>query len=182
MNRALRKKLTAIFKKGEPALVKLLQSASLPEAFSVCHLYASVRLAGPLTEYERSRSSDLVSELGAVDWYHGGAGGLGVGDFLLPAGVTGADPRREKSVVSDRLDRVFFTQDLSFASEYQDQVPGGGLYRVEPIGVIETDPADLRMLLLIDRLVMPVFESADLHALIGKGFCASSAKIVEVLE
>lgn len=182
MNRAERKKAKSMFRNGEKGLVRMLQSNDLQRCFALCHLYASIKLAGPLSERERHLSDWLVSKVEPCRWYHGGFGGLAAGDELLPAGLTGADPRREGDLVSDRLSRVYFTPDRDFADQYRQQVPGGQLYVVNPAGRIEADPADLRMLVLMDRHVLPLFNEGLAEALHAKGFCAPRATIVEVLE
>lgn len=181
MNRNERRHLRKMFAGGERALARQLRGKPLQQQFGICNLYASIRMAGPFNAEERALSDQLVSRAMPCDWFHGGVGGLGAGGVLLPASETGADPRGEGRVVSDRFGRVFFTPYLDLAQQYAAKVKAGAVYRVAPQGPIEADPADLRMMILIDRHIMPVTDILG-DMLEAVGFCASRAAILEVLK
>jgi hypothetical protein len=89
-----------------------------------------------------------------MKYYHGGVGGLRVGDLLTPpdergkSGHTAALLRREcnqkNTELADlrnehRTDRVYLTNN-EFKAYYYAAVRGGGVYRVEPIGDVAADP------------------------------------------
>ncbi len=80
-------------------------------------------------------------------YYHGGPPGLAPGDFILPASETGlknTNGQNSKGVLRAkyRSDRVFITPDLKFAMFFAGMHSSGAgvVYRVEPVGDVETDP------------------------------------------
>ena len=74
----------------------------------------------------------------AATYYHGGAPDLTVGDTILPAEATGANPRGATYQTS----KVFFTTDRRLAWLYAVLYPArtGTIYTVKPVGEVTLDP------------------------------------------
>jgi hypothetical protein len=114
-------------------------------------------MSGRQAKAKRARQAAAVAavkhRLEGETFWHGGAPGLGVGEFLLTADDARA-ARRFDTAHNAQLgyldgttstERVYFTTDREMARAfgwlYQvDGTPSGALYRVEPIGTIEPDP------------------------------------------
>lgn len=72
-------------------------------------------------------------------YYHGGDGGLKIGEYILPPNDTGKDnmiglnPLRKK-------DRVYVTKDIAGAMWFASRSDSPVVYEVTPEGNIEDDP------------------------------------------
>ncbi|NTT85729.1 hypothetical protein [Tabrizicola fusiformis] len=76
--------------------------------------------------------------------YHGGKGGLRLGDKLLPSRLTGNDPRGWAKLAYCSTS-VHVTADLDIAREYSKiRISGGAVYRVIPVGDLRVNPAWMR--------------------------------------
>lgn len=111
---------------------------------------------------ERRRTARAVVR--PLTLWHGGAGGLAVGDRLLPPTHTNAVGNlADLGLKESRRDRVYFTVDRElarvFAAAVTRMTGGSALYRVEPIGEADPDPDFLTV-----------------------GFQAKQARILEVVE
>lgn len=76
-------------------------------------------------------------------YFHGGFGGLRVGDYVLPPSVTGAKSCASYGAASVcRRDRVYVTAHFENAREAAAMHPSGRgkVYEVEPIGSLVVDP------------------------------------------
>lgn len=85
----------------------------------------------------------------AVRYFHGGYGGLRIGEFVLPPTVTGAASTASYGASSVcRRDRVYITSQFDNAVDAAAVHPSGRgkVYEVKPIGEMAPDP---------DALVMP---------------------------
>lgn len=85
---------------------------------------------------------DTTNSSGAR-YYHGGVGGLRVGDLVLPPSETGAPCASDYGAAGvHRRDRVYVATDPQAALLWGALRPGplGCAYRVEPIGELEPDP------------------------------------------
>lgn len=81
-------------------------------------------------------------------YYHGGYGGLRIGDLVLPPTITGvASCAHFGAAGVCRRDRVYITSQYQNALEVAATHPSGRgkVYEVLPIGVITVDPDALRM-------------------------------------
>jgi rifampin ADP-ribosylating transferase len=98
---------------------------------------------GNATKLKQARRLEREQNASRHLW-HGGIGGLNVGDYLLPPSITGDPPSVSNHMVEARADRVYMTTDLelvrSYAAEVQSLGRRSGLYRVEPVGAPEIDP------------------------------------------
>ena len=74
--------------------------------------------------------------------YHGGFGGLSVGDLVLPSGETGATCKVDFGAVHCRRDRVYVTphEDVARLFAAFHTSGAGKVYEVTPIGDLEHDP------------------------------------------
>lgn len=80
-------------------------------------------------------------------YWHGGAPGLQVGDYILPPSVTrtrytlSAYVGEEESRAGYQPTRVYLTSEREVAEVFAAMYPNGGwVYRVEPEGQLEQDP------------------------------------------
>jgi hypothetical protein len=83
-------------------------------------------------------------------WFHGAGPGLAVGDTLLPAKLTGRDPRRNGRSVVDRTDHVFITPHKLTAAHYAG-ISGGCVFVVRPIGKVEVEASEMHTLNLLSQ-------------------------------
>jgi hypothetical protein len=72
-------------------------------------------------------------------YYHGGDGGLNVGDYILPPNDTGKDNMIGLNPLR-RKDRVYVTKDVAGAMFFASRSSTPTVYEVAPEGVIEDDP------------------------------------------
>jgi hypothetical protein len=72
-------------------------------------------------------------------YYHGGDGGLQVGDYILPPNDTGKDNMIGLNPLR-RKDRVYITKDIASAMFFASQSGNPMVYEVTPEGDIEDDP------------------------------------------
>lgn len=87
--------------------------------------------------------SETTNPARATRYYHGGVGGLRVGDMVLPPSETGARCSSDYGAGGvHRRDRVYVATDPHAALLWGSLTPGnrGCAYRVEPIGNLEPDP------------------------------------------
>ena len=156
------------------------------EKMAVARMVVEQTWTGPFSDRERELSAALVEAQRPDDWFHGGLAGRAPGDVLLPAGVTGCDPRGLGDEIPDRLAHVFITGSFSMAKEYAARA-NGCVYRVAPVGTVDVDPMVLRTLQLIARdKGFPILErwmlsEELLRALTVEKFCCGSATVLEVL-
>ncbi|MCC6001897.1 MAG: hypothetical protein JJU19_13705 [Pararhodobacter sp.] len=132
----------------------------------------------PLTPSELVLSAKIVAAFAGRSWYHGGAIGRAVGDLLLPASETGADPRNNGDRVLWRRDFVYITDDLDTAILYAKKAPGLTVYRVQPVGTVQVDPAHLRAMRLYAEREK---KSVHKHLQIFRQFTCRRAEVLEVL-
>ncbi|NPU65380.1 hypothetical protein HL667_10270 [Bradyrhizobium sp. 83012] len=72
-------------------------------------------------------------------YYHGGDGGLKVGDYILPPNDTGKDNMVGLNPLH-RKDRVYVTKDIAGAMFFASGSLTPTVYEVAPEGLIEDDP------------------------------------------
>jgi hypothetical protein len=72
-------------------------------------------------------------------YYHGGDGGLQVGDYILPPNDTGKDNMVGLNPLR-RKDRVYVTKDIAGAMFFASRSSSPMVYEVAPEGDIEDDP------------------------------------------
>jgi hypothetical protein len=72
-------------------------------------------------------------------YYHGGDGGLQVGDYILPPNDTGKDNMIGLNPLR-RKDRVYITKDIAGAMFFASGSKSPIVYEVIPEGDIENDP------------------------------------------
>jgi hypothetical protein len=81
-----------------------------------------------------------ASAKSAARYFHGGKRGLKVGDYILPASVTGRESASNFGVQNHRKDRVYVSTTLTdaqlFASASLDPI----VYEVNPEGELAPDP------------------------------------------
>lgn len=84
----------------------------------------------------------------ALHYFHGGYGGLRVGDMILPPSVTGAVSTASYGAASVcRRDRVYVTSRFDNAVDAAAVHPSGRgkVYEVKPLGDLTVDPDALRL-------------------------------------
>jgi hypothetical protein len=122
--------------------------------------------------YEVRLERQIMAQMADAEWYHGGAQGLSV---IVPASVTGADPRFNRHDVPDRADWVHLTSDRDMALDFAAYHPNGGkVYRVKPVGPVSILPAHLRWASLMVRGT-PQFDPLALPMT----FCCGRAEVIE---
>lgn len=74
-------------------------------------------------------------------YFHGGQSGLKVGDYILPATVTGTKHRLgERAKQAYRADRVYLCATVQLAAVFAKVHPSEGwVYEVEPEGMLASD-------------------------------------------
>jgi hypothetical protein len=72
-------------------------------------------------------------------YYHGGDGGLQVGDYILPPNDTGKDNMVGLNLLR-REDRVYITKDITGAMFFASRSKNPIVYEVAPVGDLESDP------------------------------------------
>jgi hypothetical protein len=79
---------------------------------------------------------------GEIRYFHGGYGGLKVGDFILPPTRTGAISQKHYGNPQCREDRVYVATQQWVAHAYAVLAPYPHIrvYEVQPIGDLEEDP------------------------------------------
>ncbi|MFY0567045.1 hypothetical protein ACN28E_24850 [Archangium lansingense] len=89
----------------------------------------------------------VAPSLSSAVYWHGGASGLNVGDYILPPSVTGtahilcAWDGRKEARPGYRRDRVYLTGEMAVAEVFAAMCfPAGWVYRVVPEGQLEQDP------------------------------------------
>lgn len=167
-----------LFPLGEESLRRKLCGLGFYERVQLCGLYASTMMRGPLEGAERELGISLLNAVSPCEWFHGGPLGFRHGDKLLPPTRTGRHPIAGDQVnCLHRMSVVFFSHTLVFAKSYADRRKRGAVYRVEPIGEVQADPENVRTILLLQR-----YSNSDVPEIeLIKGFCAPSARILEVL-
>lgn len=79
-----------------------------------------------------------------MTFWHGGIGGLQVGDLILPPTMTRSRLSTSQLMDEARPDRVYIATDRevarTFAAILFEQLSAGDLYQVQPMGEIRTDP------------------------------------------
>lgn len=157
---------------------------SAGERFQAARMVAEQALGGPLDAAELALS-DAIVRRATGPFFHGGLPGRKVGDFLLPAHLTGADPRSCGDEIMDRASFVYITPHLDEAQMYAD-LAKGTVYRVRPVGPMIVDPTELRTFLLVMRAFGPIKEmrmagdewlAARLYRSV-KGFACSQAEVL----
>lgn len=76
----------------------------------------------------------------SVEFWHGGAPGLAVGDWI--EGGRGRGPGRAFDIAPHEHDRVYVTSDLWYAEKFAHQYPHGDVYRVRASGPLTRSWAD----------------------------------------
>jgi 8-oxo-dGTP pyrophosphatase MutT (NUDIX family) len=147
----------------------------LAQGMKATDALATIRAARPIARVAYAKdAADWWAKLTAPEeiWYHGGAPGLHVGDFLLPPASTGAitfldryydasiRERRTLHVDIEALRQrthqdedhlVYVTKNLAVAAYFARQCsPVGNVYQVEPLGKL-TDFSALRFQRACDR-------------------------------
>jgi hypothetical protein len=129
----------------------------------------------PLSDRAEALGAAILARFKGATWYHGGAPGRHRGDRVLPASVTGADPRSNGWMVPDRADYVHITADRDHAQDFAQNYPGGGVvYVVQPVDVVRVLPVQLR---LCELMILDIGDGFELLS-IGPSFCCYAA-IVE---
>ena len=72
-------------------------------------------------------------------YYHGGVGGLLVGQYILPPNETGKDNMIGLNPLR-KTDRVYVTKDIAGAMFFASGHDVPAVYEVTPEGIIEDDP------------------------------------------
>ncbi len=97
-----------------------------------------------MSDYRDILARDLPSSKNITGFFHGGFGGLQVGQFVLPPAKTRAATTASYTIARGICDpkRVYVTTDLGAALVYACMHPSGSgkIYEVEPLGGLETDP------------------------------------------
>lgn len=131
------------------------QAARLPSLFDKYSLARQTvdKIAfDPLSPEQEAISAALVAvAMRKGRWFHGGGPGLQIGDTLLPARVTGRDPRRNGSSLAGRKDHVFITPHPLTAAHYA-KISGGRSFEVLPLGRVDVEMADMHAWLLVSRI------------------------------
>lgn len=83
----------------------------------------------------------------ATAYFHGGFPGLKVGDLVLPPDRSGTEHRLSETAAEigapaliTRTDVVYVATGRDVARAFAAFYPDGALYRVDPVGALETDP------------------------------------------
>ena len=98
-----------------------------------------------LSNSESDLSRDILAYHNNRPLYHGGISEFQAGSVLLPARLTGMDPRSSRHSLADRLDFVHVTPDIFTAKHYAINLPRRGcVYRVEAHG-LTVNPIHMRM-------------------------------------
>ncbi|NEX47740.1 hypothetical protein [Pseudotabrizicola algicola] len=115
-------------------------------------------------------------------WLHGGIRGRKPGEYLLPASVTGQDPRQEGNSFPRRKDFVFICRNDVFANLYACHQSDGVIYEVAPDNPIRPQPSHLRALMILweDPKLAHVPGSILIEML--EGFTCSRAKVIATRE
>lgn len=155
------------------------------ERFQVARIVAEQACGGPFDAEELAISDALVERLGDRDWFHGGLPGREAGEFLLPAEVTGNDPRSCGDEIMDRAKFVYVTPSRTVAEEYANHA-NGKVYRVKPLGPMIVDPAEQRTFLLVARAFGPMKELRQAGPLwiaeqMASGLKGCAVRLAEVL-
>jgi hypothetical protein len=124
------------------------------ERFEAAKIVAERALGGPFGAEEDALSAAIVELSAGRPWFHGGLPGRRPGDELLPASVTGADPRSCAAEILDRSSYVYLTQSRAVALDYAEAAKGL-VYRVRPIGPVIVDPTELRTWILVAKAFGP---------------------------
>lgn len=128
----------------------------------------------PLSQHAQAPGSRIVAQFQGARWYQGGPPGLEPGTRLLPAKVTGLDPRSNGQFVPDRETYVHITANRAQAEDFARSYPGGGVvYEVQPVGPVTVLPVQAR---LAELMVLDVGEGFDLLS-IGPSFCCEAATV-----
>jgi hypothetical protein len=100
------------------------------------------------TPDESALAQEILARLPSDQtFYHGGQGGLHEGEHLLPAQITGQDPRNHKDRFPTRAGFVYVSTDLNYAGAYLLTGKGMGrnsVYAVDPLGPLGVDVEHLR--------------------------------------
>ncbi|MFN3721882.1 MAG: hypothetical protein ACK4VZ_02460 [Paracoccaceae bacterium] len=111
-------------------------------------------------------------------WLHGGTRGLKPRDYLLPASVTGLDPRGEGDRFPRRKDFVFITRYHCFANMYACRLIDGVIYEVAPDGPVRPLPSFLRALMILrEEPNLRLVPTLDLIPLM-EGFTCARAQVI----
>ena len=80
--------------------------------------------------------------MGATRFFHGGNGGLRIGEYILPASVTGAESASDFANMRGlhRKDRCYVTTAIDAAQLFASAAKDPVVYEVELEGNLEDDP------------------------------------------
>lgn len=163
----------AFFRSAERACRGLAPRAAL----QMCRVMVEPVWYGPLSEEEAALSDRLVEAHAPPDWYHGGGPTLKIGDILLPAKDTGADPRGFKNIVPDRLEHVYITGNKKLAACFAEHTEGN-VFRVRPLGKVIVDPTELRTIITFARVLRVEITQEIIRDLAQQNFCCPRAEII----
>lgn len=97
-----------------------------------------------MSDYRDILARDVPKPKHITGFFHGGFGGLQVGQFVLPPVKTHAATTASYTIARGICDpkRVYVTTDLGAAMVYACMHPSGHrkIYEVEPLGGFEADP------------------------------------------
>ena len=145
----------------------------------ICCAFGGLPDFGPVTPSEQEILNYWLAHM-AGPYFHGGAKGLGKGQFILPPSITGADPGGVGDRIMDRQEGAFFTPRLSLAKKYDE----GQIYRVAPLGAIFGDVTYLRFMRLYQQLPPKHQKYGPIGDVRNAGFSfrCEKAEILEVLQ
>lgn len=146
--RAVRRRGAEMNRKERRLFQSATRKSTWDETVQIAAEVAGKMVSPALSDFEKRLSDEIIAGLEGQPFYHGGLPGRQVGDYLLPARVTGEDPRGNKDELTNRVDHVFATARLDVAWSYAD-LAGGVVYKVEMEGVVGVDETELRMALLL---------------------------------
>ncbi|MBM3604370.1 MAG: hypothetical protein FJX25_06325 [Alphaproteobacteria bacterium] len=165
------------------ALIRRGQGLSFTDKYRLYMNHIWKLYKGPLWPAEKRLSEYVVNvahDLGYT-WYHGGRGGIQVGEKILPPALTGITPRGQARE-AERQHWVWISPAAHLASHYAtpEFTLNGQLYRVQPEGAVTVDPRCLRLFMLwVDDPELNV-DLARLVWMIQEYRC-ESATVLEVM-
>ncbi|AZQ66934.1 hypothetical protein EF888_07145 [Silicimonas algicola] len=175
------------------AVKSLSRGKSLGETYVLAQAAVNLSLGAPMMPEEAERAEAIARHHLGRSWFHGGPSGFCEGFTLLPAGQTGANPRRHvRGHAEDRRRWVFIASDYETAAKYAARI-GGTVYEVEPVGPVYADLEEFRSALMVveqhleqnPRLaaLVSVLSQDEQDAELAKRitqYCCGSAKVVSV--
>ena len=131
------------------AFRSLSKGKGLRERFVLAQAAVNLGLGAPMTPEEAERAEAIARHHLGGPWFHGGPAGFCEGFTLLPAGQTGANPRRHvRGHAEDRKRWVFIASDYATAAKYAARI-GGVVYEVQPVGQVYADLEEFRAALMV---------------------------------